>query len=255
VSCVYLGVISNFMRLTLILTILLFCSLTFAQTDSGKMTVKSTQHPVDTIAKTEKVEIINKSFDNLVEKLTEKKEEENSIWDILFPLLIGAGLTLGTQFAIELWKTDKEKKSKKHELISRGRAKTYLIIQLLKDLAMYKVHKQYYIRAFQIDNDEDSFKKHYEKGQQQRETEAKLDDTIADYFQLVTEYAILTKNHDHFQQHFEKIFHFVHPKSSKFTDYTTTTELVPALEKEEARLNEEYRKLTAIFETIQTSMR
>jgi hypothetical protein len=210
---------------------------------------------VDTIIKTEKVEIINKSFDNLVEKLTEKKEDKNSIWDILIPILIGAGLTLGTQFAIELWKTDKEKKSKKQELISRGRAKTYLIAQVLKDLAMYKVHKQYYIRAFQIDNEEDSFKKHYDKGQQQRETEVKLDDTIADYFQLVTEYAILTKNLDHFQQYFENIFHFAHPNSSKFTDCTTTTELVPGLEKEEARLNDEYKKLTDIFEAIQISMR
>ena len=79
--------------------------------------------------------------------------------------------------------------------------------------------------------------------------------TIADYFQLVTEYAILTKNLDHFQQYFENIFHFAHPNSSKFTDCTTTTELVPGLEKEEARLNDECKKLTDIFEAIQISMR
>lgn len=251
----YILVTSNFMRPTLTLTFLLFCSLIFAQANSGMTTLNKAQHSVDTIAKTEKIEIINKSFDNLVAKLTENKEDKNSIWDIIIPLLIGAGLTLGMQLVIEFWKTKKEKENKKQELISRGRAKTYFIVQVLKDLAMYKAHKQYYIRAFQIDNDEDNYKKHYDKGQQQRETEAKLDENIADYFQLITEYAILTKNIDHFKQHFEDIFHFNHPKSSKYSDINNLTDLVAGLEVEEARLKTEYKKLTAILETIQTEMK
>lgn len=125
------------MRHILTLIIGLFCILAFAQTDSivmksqtdsVVMKLNSNQNRVDTVIKTEKIEIINKSFDNLVTKLTEKKDDKNSIWDILTPLLIGAGLTLLTQWLIELWKTEKEKLNKKQELISRGRAKTYLIV-------------------------------------------------------------------------------------------------------------------------------
>jgi hypothetical protein len=237
----------QFMKTFYTLAILLFSSSAFAQSVNTKVK--------DTPIKEEKIEIVNKSFDSLVEKLREKKEDKNSIWDTLIPLLIGAGLTLGTQFAIEFWRIRKEKEKKKQELISRGRAKTYLLAQILKDLAMYKVHKQYYIRAFQLDNDEDSFKKHYEKGQQQRETEAKLDDNIADYLQIVTEYSILTNNFDHFQQHFQSIFNYIHPKSYKFSDCNTETELAVGFEKEELRLNSEYKGLTDIFETIQTAMR
>lgn len=202
-----------------------------------------------------KVEIVSKSLDNLAEQTINK----TTVWDTLIPLLIGAGLTLLTQFFIELWKSSKEDKQKKQELISRGRAKTYLIAQILKDLAMYKVHKQYYIRAYKIAEDpsdqEDSYKKHYEKGQEQRVTESKLDDSIADYFQLVTEYIILTKKKDHFHDHFQSIFNYTHPKASTFENCNTENELVSVLESEEKRLNEEYVKLREVFESIQTSMK
>ncbi|MBS7254865.1 hypothetical protein [Flavobacterium branchiicola] len=203
----------------------------------------------------QKVEIINKSFDQLVEKLTKEKEDNNSIWNIIGPLLIGSALTLVTQLLIDSWKNRKEKVINQQKLISRGRAKTYLIVQILKDLAMYKVHKQYYLRAYQIGNDEDDFKKHYEKGQQQRETETKLDDNIAEYFQIVTEYAILTKNIDHFQEHFQDIFNFHHAKSSKFTNCQTLTQLTAELETEEINLNNKYLKLIEILEKIQKAMK
>jgi hypothetical protein len=88
-----------------------------------------------------KVEIINQSFDKLVTKLTETGQR-NSIWDILIPLLIGAALTLLAQLAIEFWKSRKEKELKRRELISKTNAKTYLISQILKNLAMYKTQKQ-----------------------------------------------------------------------------------------------------------------
>lgn len=241
---------------TIILTLLI--SLTFAQTDSAKTII-----PTKTIANihsdtltSSKVEIVNKSFDRLVSKLIEDNKENNSIWDTLIPLLIGAGLTLLAQFVIEYWKTDKEKEVKKRELISKGRARTYLIAQVLKDLAMYKVHKQYYARAAAIEADgSDSFKKHYEKGQQQRETEVRLDDNIAEYFQLVTEYSIVTKNHDHFKQYFGEVFNYVHPKSSKFSDCNTEQELVAGLQNEETRLNSEYKTLIDLFEKIQSEMK
>jgi len=147
--------------------------------------------------------------------------------------------------------------------VSRGRAKTYLIAQILKDLAMYKVHKQYYYRAAELleytgpdpeEKIESAMQKHYEKGQEQRETETKLDDNIAEYFELVTEYAIQTKNIDRFHEQFQKIFHYKHPKSSKFIDVQTFEDLVIELENEESRLCDEYKKLADEFEDIQSAM-
>lgn len=207
---------------------------------------------------TTRVEITSKSLDLLAHRLAEKPADNNSMWTTLIPLLIGAALTLLTQLLIELYKTNKEKAAKKQELISKGRARMYLIAQILKDLSMYKVHKQYYLRGYAITTDaaekEDSFKKHYEKGQEQRNTETRLDDNISEYFQIVSEYIIISKNKDDFQQLFDSIFHYTHPKSYKFADCNTEAELVKGLEKEELRLNEEYKKFFQIFETIQTEM-
>lgn len=245
------------MRQILTSTFLLFYTLTFAQTDNNNLSVNKSQQ-VDTLYTTDKVEIVNKSFDTLVADLIKKKEETNSMWTTLIPLLIGAGLTLLSTFLVEQWKSSKEKEIKKQQLVSRGRAKTYLLTQVLKDLAMYKVHKQYYLRGSQLEqgaDKDDSFKKHYEKGQEQRVAEAKLDDNIAEYFELVTEYSILTKNVEHFHQHFQDIFNFEHPKSTNFAAINSLNELVEGLKNEERRLNEEYKKMTTILERIQTAMK
>jgi hypothetical protein len=230
--------------------------LTFAQTDSKNLSANKSIL-LDTIYKTDKVEIVNKSIDTLVADLTKKEKETNSMWATLIPLLFGSGLTLLSTYLIERLKISKEWKAKKQQLVSRGRAKTYLLTQELKDLAMYKVHKQYYLRASQLEqnsNNDDSFKKHYEKGQEQRLAEAKLDDNIAEYFEIVTEYSILTKNVDHFNPHFQDIFNFEHPKSSNFAAINSLNELEDGLKNEETRLNEEYKKLTTILEQIQTAM-
>lgn len=206
-----------------------------------------------------KVEIISKPLDQLVAKLTQDIPAKSSIWDTLIPLIIGAALTLITQFFIEYWKSNKEKRKRKQELISKGKAKTYLIAQILKDLSMYKVHKQYYFRASQLDikqsDKEDSYKKHYEKGQEQRLTETKLDENIAEYFEIVTEYIILNNNKNTFEKNFEDIFHFLHPKSSKFENFTSQIELIEELEKEEGRLMNEYKGLNDLLNIIQGSMK
>ena len=236
--------------------------MSFEQVDSTKSEPKN-QVPTTEIVQPEQIEIINPSFDALVKKLTEEKKQ-NPLWGILIPLLIGAGLTLLTQFVLEHFRTTKEKVRRKQELISKGRAKTYLIAQILKDLAMYKVHKQYYYRAAKLlestgpDPEEEiksTMNKHYEKGQEQRETESKLDDNIAEYFEMVTEYAILNGNIDEFNDQFQSIFNYEHPKSSKLTEFTDLNELVTGLQEEETRLQEEYKKLSGLFENIQTSMK
>jgi len=245
------------MKQIITFALVLLASLTFGQPDSDKSS-GGTSSQIDTISKTDKIEIVNKSFDTLVAKLTEKDKEATSMWQTLIPLFFGAVLTFLTSFLIDLWKIYKDNKVKKQQLISRGRAKIYLISQVLKDLAMYKVHKQYYLRASQIvqgSDKGDSFKKHYEKGQEQRITESKLDESIADYFETVTEYAIVAKNIDRFQRHFQSVFDFEHPKSSDFADIKSLKNLVIKLRDEEKRLNEEYKNLTDILEQIQTTMK
>ncbi|HMG82244.1 MAG TPA: hypothetical protein VK559_04345 [Ferruginibacter sp.] len=201
-----------------------------------------------------KVEIISKALDTLASKPVEKV----SMWVTLIPLLIGAALTLIIQLLIEIYKSSKLRESKRQVLISKAKAKTYLIAQTLKDLAMYKVHKQYYIRSFQITKDpiekEDSFKKQYEKGQEQRSTEMKLDDNIAEYFQIITEYIIVTKNKKNFQQFFDTIFHYQYPKSSKFDNCHTSEELIAELDIQERSLNEKYKVFLNSFESIQSLM-
>ncbi|MFN8333487.1 MAG: hypothetical protein U0U09_00075 [Cyclobacteriaceae bacterium] len=208
--------------------------------------------PIDTT----KIELVSPSLDSIASNLS--KPSDSSMWTILGPLLIGAALTILTQLLIELYKARVEKKKKILQLISKGRAKTYLIAQLLKDLAMYKVHKQYYWRAYEVATEagekDDSMKKHYEKGQEQRMTESKLDENIADYFETVTEYSVLAGELHHFSDAFEKIYHYVHPKSSKLTECTTASELVAGLEQEEKRLNGEYKEFFRLFERIQNRL-
>ena len=245
------------MRYILTLTFFLYYSFTFAKATNSELTINKSKH-IDTIYDTKKVEIVNESFDTLVADLTKASSETDPMWSTIKALLIGSILTLSTTYLIECWKARKEKDEKKIQLISRGRAKTYLLSQILKDLAMYKVHKQYYLRASQIEENsdkEDSYKKHYEKGQEQRVTEAKLDDNIAEYFELVTEYAILTKKLDHFSQHFQDILTFEHTKSSNFSEIISLSDLAEKLKKEEKKLSDDYKKLTGILEQIQNTMK
>jgi len=206
-----------------------------------------------------KVEVISKSLDSLVSKVNERLLDKPSIWTTIIPILIGASLALATQFFIEIFKSSKDKKKRKQELISKGKAKMYLIGQILKDLAMYKVHKQYYMRSYYLETNqvekEDSIKKHYEKGQEQRITETKLDDSISDYFQIATEYSIITNNNDYFDKLFDPIFHYAHPKSSKFTNCTINSQLEIELVKEEQRLNTEYEIYFSCFKVIQATMK
>jgi len=71
----------------------------------------------------------------------------------------------------------------------------------------------------------------------------------------VTEYSIVTKNYDHFQQYFGEILNYVHPKSSKFLECDIEIELSAGLQNEEVRLNSEYKTLMDLFEKIQGEMK
>jgi hypothetical protein len=204
-----------------------------------------------------KVELINHSFDKLVKELS--KPKTNPIWETLVPLLIGAALTFLAQWSIEWWKSRKDRKIFIRGLISKGKSKVYLISQILRELAMYKAHKQYYISAIDLSHKEedidDFYKKHYEKGQEQRQTETKLSEHISDYFQIITEYVVITKQVDKFENYFEQITNFKHPKPLRFEGVSNSKELEEKLTIEENRLNSEFDILRTIFNEIQNSMK
>ena len=210
---------------------------------------------------TSKVDLTSKSLDKLVEIIAAPKPEQ-SIWKTLIPLIIGAVLTLLIQFLLERNKTKRETRSKKIQLLAKARAKTYLISQILKDLSMYKAHKQYYRRGAELSvtsdktDSDDSWKKHYEKGQEARETEGELDIAISEFIEIIYEYLATVKATKKYETEFNLVYEFKHPISSKFNECNNSSDLVTALGKEEIRLYGEYQKLignlNSISDAIQT---
>jgi hypothetical protein len=80
-------------RQIITLTFLLLCSLTFAQTDSNKSSMKQTL-PIDTVFKTDKIEIVNKSFDKLVADYKLKQSTEIDASNIISLTFSGIALLL-----------------------------------------------------------------------------------------------------------------------------------------------------------------
>lgn len=249
------------MKIRIIILCLIFQTTTIAQNDTTKNVSNIQENKIlqeESDENFSKIEIVNKSLDKIAKKLLEKKENNinwNTFWNTLIPVLVGSFLTLIVQSILEKSRNKKEEEQRKRELISEGQAKIYLIAQILKDLAMYKVHKQYYIKAHKINGSEDSFKKHYEKGQEQRKTEMKLDEKIAGYFKLVSEYDSLTNSEDITPKQLKKIFEYQHPVATKFEKCETLDDLVEELKQDEKRLNKEYERFFDIFQDIQSKMK
>lgn len=250
--CIIIGVKKHFCILLITLT----CSLTFAQLDSLKTIPATGKFQKDSIVKTDRVEVINKSFDKLVTKLI--KKNDGGFLDRVFPiftLIIGALITYFSQYFLEIRRTKKEKEKRKQLIISKGRAKVYQIEGTLRELAMLKVHKQYYFRFSVLFKDDNSYKKHYDKGQEHRIALPKLENYIAEYIELVAEYNFLTSNSNDFKQDLDKIYDYELPKSFIFLEICKKNDLQNALKEEENRLKNKYSKeFVSLFKDIQTGM-
>ena len=204
------------------------------------------------------IEIKSHSLDNLVNHVSESSDKGNSIWDVMIPLLIGAALTLITQYVIFLIGNRKERDIIKFQLISKAKGKVFLIAQIIKDLAMHKVHKKYFYRAHELKLAYDEpYKRHYEKGDEQRTTESKLDEELTKYFEIVSEYIsrFRIKSKKEFDELFTRISNYVHPVSSALKDCKNKEELIKGLKNEEARLNTEYKELNSLIISLQELMR
>ncbi len=175
--------------------------------------------------------------------------------DIVF-LIIGSGLTLIIQFLLSLMQSSKETDQKRKELIAQSYAKKYLIFQLLKDLVMYKVHKEYYFRAYKLNGDVEDHKKHYEKGQEQRDLEYKIDIEIAQYLEVITALNIILKEPSKTNEYIKILDNYEHPKASNFVNILDVETLQEALIIEEKRINsgyDELRKILSNFQPVNTN--
>jgi hypothetical protein len=228
----------------------------FAQTDTINKTI------TDKLDKTEKVEVINKSFDDFVKFQTEKKKDDRSMWDTLIPLLIGASLTLLTQILIDFRKHQKEKKSDILLTKSELEKLKYLLKDNYRELAMHKAHKFYWYAHYEFEStkeipDEKEVNKfynyHMSSGIKARDTENKISDNFAEYCKQVSKLQHLTKFNENVKTYIKEYQEF---KPQKPKDLLTQdqNDLYKLEREEEDRLFSEYQNFIAIIEKINSEL-
>lgn len=234
--------------------LILSINLSLGQTDA----IPNSNHQTIDRDKTEKVEVINKSFDQLVKYHTEKKKDSNSIWDTLIPLLIGAGLTLLTQFLMDYRKTRKEKNSE--ILLTRSELEKlkHLLNDNYRELAMHKAHKFYWYAHYQFEiaksgpdpKEVDKFyNSHMNSSAKARDTENKISANFAEYCKLVSKLQHLTNFNDKVNALITEYQEF---KPAKPLDLLAVeqSELYDLEREEEDRLFKEYQKFISIIKKI-----
>ncbi|GAB5527402.1 MAG: hypothetical protein Roseis2KO_52740 [Roseivirga sp.] len=179
---------------------------------------------------------------------------ESSLFKVTFGALLGFLLS---QFGA--WQKNKrEDRLLILELEASIFSQKFLIKTILKDLSMYKVHKQYYLRAADLleftgpDPEEDiksSMRKHYEKGQEARQTEEKLDHALQALFKTMFQLSRL-KNKTLDKDLMSQLVDFEHPKSDKFKEIASLDELPKALEREEKRMIDDYSVFNNLVENF-----
>ena len=208
---------------------------------------------------TTKIELASKSLDNLVDILATPKPTPSPLVTYGLPILtvaLGAGLTLLIQWAIEGKKNRRSDEVSKRQLISKAKAKIFLISRLLNTLAMYRVHKQYYRRTAELTQDkkdaEGDWEKHYEKGQETRETEAKFDTAISEFIEIVMEYMQLSKSKNDIEPEVKTIYDYSFEKASDFNQCKTISECITTNRQDEIRLRDEYKKYLKVLDNLLT---
>ena len=228
-----------------------------AQSDTAGVTV-------DTVAITTRsafdngasqIELVNKSFDRLVDKLTEEKKEEKSIWDTLIPLLIGALLALIPQIIFWYLNKSKERSKLKLEIKADLNRLEHLLCDHYRELAMHKAHKPYWYAQFERserEENEDETKKfysfHIESGNKVRATEIKISSTFSEFYGFVIKLQHLTDFDEKIKESVNEYYEF---KPTKPNSIDSTLEDLPAEEnKEEQRIRENYKGFTNPIKNI-----
>jgi hypothetical protein len=229
----------------------------FGQTDTSK------KENIKTIDKTEKVELVNKSFDELVKFQTERKKENKSIWDTLIPLLIGAGLTLITQILMDFRKNQKDKKSDILLTKSELEKYKYLLKDNYRELAMHKAHKYYWYAHYEFESAKDKpdekevdkfYNYHMNSISKARETENKISDNFAEYCKQISKLQHLTNFNENIKTYIKEYQEF---KPAKPQDLLTENQndLYKLERIEEDRLFNEYQTYITIIEKINSELK
>lgn len=228
----------------------------FGQTDTIN---KATTGKLD---KTEKVEVINKSFDDFVKFQTEKKKDDKSIWDTLIPLLIGAGLTLLTQILMDFRKHQNEKKLDILLTKSELEKLKYLLKDNYRELAMHKAHKFYWYAHYEFEsakdipdeNEVDKFYNyHMDSNIKARDAENKISDNFAEYCKQVSKLQHLTKFNENVKTYIKEYQEFK-PQKPKDLFTQNQNDLHKLEREEEDRLFSEYQNFITIIEKINSEL-
>jgi hypothetical protein len=259
-----LVVIKKMKNILYILVLLLPSNIIFAQADSLKIdTLVDVNSLSENVSSGNiRIEIENKSFDKLVEKITKEERGEASIWTTLIPLLIGAGLTILTQLLIEFRRTYKENKNKKIEIKTEMARLTLLISDHYRELAMHKTHKFYWYAQFKCEenlkepNKEEAdkwYSSHVTSSNRVRETEVKIATSFSEYYKQINKLQFLTKFDNEIEVLIQEYQDF-NPSKPKDMWSNIRAELSGQESEEEERLRTEYKKYSEIIGKINTKL-
>jgi hypothetical protein len=230
---------------------LFICGAAIGQSDTGavKTAIVSATESNSIDPGTYQIEVVNKSFDRLVENLTEEKKDKKSIWDTLIPLLIGAVLTLFGQ--LTFWWLNKKKEQSQLKLETKAELNRlkHLLCDHYRELAMHKAHKLYWYAQFEKSNNEKNeeeaknfYSLHLETGNKVRATEIKISSTFSEFYGLVNKLQYLTKFDKKTKGLIDKYYEF---KPIKPNPIDSKIDKLRAEEKiEEERLLENYKGFT-----------
>lgn len=200
-------------QIQLIILSLFLSFSTYGQTDTLEK-IKNSKIKKN-ISVSSQIEIDNKSFNKLVENLSNQDKEKKTAWDTLFPLIIGALLTLVPQIIFWFLNKSKEKSKQKLEIKANINRLEYLLYDHYRELAMYKSHKYYWYAHFEKsereDNNEETkefYKLHTESDNKVRETEIKISSTFSEFYGFVIKFQHLTAFNDKIDSLINEYYHF-----------------------------------------------
>lgn len=195
------------------------------------------------------VEILKDLLDHLVQD--ENKPGLLRDFIPIISVVVGAFIALGSQFFFYLHSSRKERKRILLEAYSDCERITYLLGESFKELNMYKTHKKYFYRLFEIygdsDNKDDAEKyqrRHTESNQEMLEVLNKIRTLTSEYYKNIAKFRKQIGENTTVSKNMVKFMNYEKEKSRGFDDITDTRELFKEEEKEERRLNEIYNKYT-----------
>ncbi|MGN7758806.1 MULTISPECIES: hypothetical protein [Chryseobacterium] len=210
----------------------------------------------------QKIEIKNEALEKYFNNLSNKKESENSIWETLIPLLIGAFLTLGTQVFFDFRKEKKEKTNQILESKSELEKLIFLIKHNYDELAMHKAHKHYWYAQYQYEenlekpNENDVIKfynYHIESGNKAIQTENIIAENFSNFTKEISKIQQLTKQNTEINELYTAYLSF-RPQKPKDIMSVNRAELYDLGSDEESKLKQEYEEYIKILNKIKAKI-